>query len=168
MEHSDSLCGQRESDAYHRGWNDCQRFIAEQQEARLGKKAQRTSRAAVERNIDSIRGLQREVLDALQRNPLGLTDFDLESALGRTHQSVSAARNALMTAGLVSDSGKTRPNARGNHSIVWVLTSPSRMESDDRSDSPDSGSLRDALPPRHPLADVYDGGDILDTDGSLW
>jgi hypothetical protein len=140
IEHSDSLCGQRESDAYHRGWSDCQKFIAEQQAARLSNKAQRTSKAAVARNADAIKGIQKDVLTALQGNPLGLTDFDLESALGRTHQSVSAARNALMMSGLVTDSGKTRPNARGNASIVWMLSSPSSEEThaddDDVDDRP--------------------------------
>jgi hypothetical protein len=122
--------------AYNRGWNDCTQMIAQQQQARLSKKAQRTSRAAVARNADSIKGVQRDVLTALSRNPLGLTDFDLEDALGRTHQSVSAARNVLMNAGLVTDSGKTRPNARGNRCIVWVVSSPSSKDDDVRTADP--------------------------------
>jgi hypothetical protein len=122
--------------AYNRGWNDCTQMIADQQQARLSKKAQRTSKAAVARNADSIKGLQRLVLTAIARNPLGLTDFDLESALGRSHQSVSAARNTLMNAGLVTDSGKTRPNARGNRCIVWVVSSPSSKDDDVRTADP--------------------------------
>ena len=122
--------------AYNRGWNDCTLMIAEQTKARLSKHAQRTSREAVARNAASIKGIRRLVLTALQGNPLGLTDFDLESALGRTHQSVSAARNALMRSGLVCDSGKVRPNARGNNSIVWMLTSPSSEDVDVRNPDP--------------------------------
>lgn len=120
--------------AYNKGWNDCMLMVAEQQKARLSKRAQRTSREAVARNANSIKGVQRDVLTALQGNPLGLTDFDLEDALGRSHQSVSAARNALMLCGLVTDSGKTRPNARGNRCIVWVVSSPSSEETNDRTD----------------------------------
>jgi len=65
-----------------------------------------------------------------------LTDFDLEDALGRSHQSVSAARNTLMNAGLVTDSGKTRPNARGNRCIVWVVSSPSSKDENDPQPDP--------------------------------
>ncbi len=116
--------------AYNRGWNECTIMVLAQRKAALSKRAQRTSKAAVARNADSIKGMQKAVYDAISRNPLGLTDFDLEDALGRSHQSVSAARNTLMNAGLVTDSGKTRPNARGNRCIVWVVSSPSSKDVD--------------------------------------
>ena len=130
IEHSDALCGQRESDAYKRGWDDCAKFAAEQAKARLSKNARSTSRQAVARNSDIIKGVQADVYAAISRQPL--TDFDLEDLLGRTHQSVSAARNALMMAGLITDSGERRKNRRGNNCIVWMLSSPSSKEEDDR------------------------------------
>ena len=117
---------------YKRGWDDCAKVAAEQAKARLSRKARSTSREAVHRNADSIKGVQRDVYTALTHNPLGLTDFDLEDALGRSHQSVSAARNALMMSGLVTDSGKRRPNRRGNNAIVWVVSSPSSEDADVR------------------------------------
>lgn len=118
---------------YNAGWNDATSFAAEQAKARLSRKARPTSREAVARNADSIKGVQLAVYGLISKHPLGMTDFDLEDALGRSHQSVSAARNALMMSGLVTDSGKRRPNRRGNNATVWVATSPSSEETSDRS-----------------------------------
>jgi hypothetical protein len=155
---------------YNAGWNDATTFAAEQAKARLSRKARPTSREAVARNADSIKGVQLAVYGLISKHPLGMTDFDLEDALGRSHQSVSAARNALMMAGLVTDSGKRRPNRRGNNVTVWVATSPSSEETSvPVSDSPvpvpvdpvGDYSLLKHLPPAPPLADAYDGGDAL-------
>ena len=121
--------GQARSEGYKKGWDDAARFASQQSEARLSRNPRRTSVQAVQRNADSIKGLQRDVYNALAvAGYFGYTDFDLEDITGRSHQSVSAARNALMMAGLVTDSGKTRPNARGNPSIVWILASPESKE----------------------------------------
>lgn len=181
---------------YNAGWNDATSFAAEQAKARLSRKARPTSREAVARNADSIKGVQLAVYGLISKHPLGMTDFDLEDALGRSHQSVSAARNALMMSGLVTDSGKRRPNRRGNNATVWVAASPSSEETSDRSsDSPvpvttreftvdgvtftgvtwsgtgtdpfGNYSLLEHLPPAPPLADVYDGGDAID-DSPEW
>lgn len=116
------------AEAYKQGWEDATKVAVEQTSARLHRNPRPTSAAAVARNVESLKGLRRLVYNTLAKAPLGLTDFDLETATGRSHQSVSAARNALMMAGLVTDSGKTRPNARGNASIVWMLSSPSSKE----------------------------------------
>ena len=138
--HDDKTCAQAQSDAYQKGWRDASSFAAQQAEARLSKRAQRTSRQAVARNADAIKGIQREIYNLLEKTPSGYTDFDLEDVTGRSHQSVSAARNALMTCGLVMDSGETRKNARGNASIVWVLSTPEVRENDDRRTTDDSGT----------------------------
>lgn len=53
----------------------------------------------------------------------GMTDDELEQALDRAHQSVSAARNRLVADGWLRDSGRTRRNRYGNDAIVWL---PSR------------------------------------------
>lgn len=50
----------------------------------------------------------------------GMSDDDLEVATGRTHQSVSGARNTLARDLLVVDSGARRDNRHGNPAIVWT------------------------------------------------
>lgn len=118
---------------YHDGYRDAVDALREQVRPRLSKRAQRTSREAVTRNIDSIKGVQRTVYDLLYTaGDAGYTDMELESHTGRSHQSISAARNALMNAGLVKDSGQTRTNARGNKCIVWILASPASKDTHDR------------------------------------
>lgn len=133
IEHSDAICGQREADAYKKGWEDATRFAAEQAKPLLRRDAMDTSRKAVQRNADIIKGTQATVYALIKNSRNGLTDFELESTTGIVHQSVSAARRALVLAGLVTDSGERRKNLRGNDAAVWVLASPSRLEPDDRS-----------------------------------
>ena len=135
-EHSDAICGQRESDAYKKGWEDATRFAAEQAKPLLRRDAMDTSRKAVQRNADVIKGTQAEVYALIKNSRNGLTDFELEDVTGIVHQSVSAARRALVVAGLITDSGERRKNRRGNDAAVWVLASPSRLESDVRTADP--------------------------------
>lgn len=52
----------------------------------------------------------------------GATDDELERLLGRSHQSVSGARNTLVRKGYVVDSGERRKNSHGNMAIVWYYT----------------------------------------------
>jgi hypothetical protein len=52
----------------------------------------------------------------------GRTDDEIEVMLGRSHQSVSAARNHLVKRGYLTDSGKTRKNRWNNDAIVWQYT----------------------------------------------
>lgn len=87
------------------------------------KDAPDTSKAVV----DKIRTgtLQADVLSALIRKSAmfgGATDDELERLLGRSHQSVSGARNALVRKGYVVDSGERRKNSHGNVAIVWYYT----------------------------------------------
>lgn len=65
------------------------------------------------------------VLSAI-RSLQPLTDDALEEHLGLTHQSVSAARNALVRRGLVVDSTRRWPTRSGNKAILWVT--PDRYE----------------------------------------
>jgi hypothetical protein len=62
--------------------------------------------------------LKKEIWDLCARHN-GCTDDDLEFLTGRSHQSVSAARNDLMNDGLVVDSGMTKMTRWGNTAIVW-------------------------------------------------
>jgi hypothetical protein len=52
----------------------------------------------------------------------GRTDDEIEVMIGRSHQSVSAARNHLVKRGYLTDSGKTRINRWGNQATVWQYT----------------------------------------------
>lgn len=69
--------------------------------------------------------LQGDVLHALINKSAvfgGATDDELERFLGRSHQSVSGARNTLVRKGYVVDSGERRKNSHGNMAIVWYYT----------------------------------------------
>lgn len=136
MEHSDAICGQREADAYKQGWEDATKYAAWQAKPLLRRDAMDTSRKAVQRNAATIKGTQATVYGLLKNSRNGLTDFELEAMTGIVHQSVSAARRALVVSGLVTDSGERRKNLRGNDAAVWVLSSPSRTEPDEASDQP--------------------------------
>lgn len=56
----------------------------------------------------------------LAKTRLGMTDDELEDALSKSHQSVSATRNTLMNDGWIVDSGLRRRTRYGNDAIVWV------------------------------------------------
>ncbi len=57
-----------------------------------------------------------------------MTDDELENALGRSHQSVSAARNGLVRDGWLQPSkwpngtARTAPTRSGNQAQVWEIT----------------------------------------------
>lgn len=55
----------------------------------------------------------------------GLTDDELETRLKVSHQTASAARNALVRGGYLVDSGKRRNTRSGNPAVVWVHTGKS-------------------------------------------
>jgi len=124
---------------YKQGWDDCQKAVAAQQGMRLSRDATDTQRNAV--NVTMPRSgtkgaaLWELFLDA--NKVTGLTDDEIERKTGWSHQSASAARNALMRRGLLKDSGKRRNNRRGLPCIVWVRVSPERSEPDDRRNDPD-------------------------------
>lgn len=58
----------------------------------------------------------------------GLSDYDLEDRMGRSHQSVSATRNGLVADGWLepathgNGTAKVRANRFGNDAQVWVPT----------------------------------------------
>jgi len=52
----------------------------------------------------------------------GYTDEQLERRLGRSHQTVSSARNWLVNHGWVCDSGVKRKTRSNRDAVVWSLT----------------------------------------------
>jgi len=75
-----------------------------------------------------IRGsVRRRILDECRSIGLhphlgGLTDDELERRLGRSHTTVSSARNYLVNAGWLMDSGKVRQTRQKRDATVWTLT----------------------------------------------
>ena len=165
MEHSDAICGKRESDAYAKGWDDCAKFTAEQAEMRLSKNPQRTSVSAVRASLPRAGTKLLHIYELICKSGDGLTDFEIEEATGMAHQSASAARNVLMNRGLIKDAGVTRKNARGMDAIVWIEARPASKEPDDLNAAVD----------RHPagrhlrvVTDDYYASDTAHGDGSLF
>jgi hypothetical protein len=99
--------------------NEARRRV-DRQVVAVGAGHPETSHAAAARALPHSGTLRQTLLDLIRDSADGLTDFDLERMLGRTHQSVSGCRNTLMNDGWIEDSGRRRRNERGNPSIVWV------------------------------------------------
>jgi hypothetical protein len=88
------------------------------------------------------------VYTQLQRvGEFGATDDEMEEALGRVHQTVSARRRDLVLYGLVKNSGRTRLTRNNRHAIVWVLGLDLNLEkhSAKRVVLPSKSELRRAL-----------------------
>lgn len=64
----------------------------------------------------------------------GYTDAQLERRLNRTHQTVSSARNWLVNAGWLQDSGRRFPTPSGRMAVVWELTSAAHRRLHERLD----------------------------------
>ena len=85
---------------------------------------QRHSRTSVEAAtlirpaVETARG---RVLDALTAaGPAGLTDLEMQRRLMMDANTQRPRRVELVKAGLVVDSGKTRPTGNGRKATVWV------------------------------------------------
>lgn len=63
-----------------------------------------------------------ELLSLYGRPSIGLTDSELEARLRLKHETLSSARNWLMNAGWIRDSGKRRLNPSKRPATVWTLT----------------------------------------------
>jgi hypothetical protein len=67
--------------------------------------------------------LRARCLSALREaGDLGLTDFDLADVVHSQQTSAGKRRKELMDAGLVENSGRTRPAPSGSQAIVWRVT----------------------------------------------
>lgn len=89
-------------------------------EAKVRTDAPDTSHA-VEPRL-ATKSLLAQVYKAIITSNNGMTDWELENYLRRSHQSTSAARNVLVKRGLIYDTGRRRTNQAGNLCIVWERT----------------------------------------------
>ena len=80
---------------------------------------------AVEPHIGSI---NRAVYSYIESRGLdGATDQEIESVTRIDGNSVRPSRGSLVKMRLVIDSGRTRPNAKGNNCIVWLAVDEGAM-----------------------------------------
>jgi ribosomal protein L17 len=87
----------------------------------ISKKAQSTSRKSAEKVLPHTGSIRRLVYDTVAaNNDYGYTDYELETVLKGSHQTISASRRSLVLDGFLVDSGKTRKNQNDNECIVWV------------------------------------------------
>lgn len=86
-------------------------------------KGSATSEAAAEA-IKPKAGSQRARVYAfiLGRGEYGATDEEIQAALGISESSVRPRRGELREAGLIHDSGRTRPTRSGGQATVWVAS----------------------------------------------
>lgn len=83
----------------------------------------KTSREAAELAALAQNSARRLIVTALMMSPLpALSDDHLERKIGRSHQTISSARNWLVEAGWVRDSGKRAITRAGREAIAWELT----------------------------------------------
>jgi hypothetical protein len=68
-----------------------------------------------------VNGIRLDILRALRRQGQQ-TDYELEAALARSHQSVVGGRHRCAIDGLVEDTGRRRENRSGNNTVVWAIT----------------------------------------------
>jgi hypothetical protein len=87
----------------------------------ISKKAKSTSRKSAEKVLPHTGSIRRLVYDTVaSNNDYGYTDYELETVLRGSHQTISASRRSLVLDGFLVDSGKTRKNQNNNECIVWV------------------------------------------------
>ena len=89
---------------------------------------QRTSSEAllaVEAHIGSINRTVYAYIES--RGVDGATDQEIENVTHIDGNSVRPSRSSLVKMRLVIDSGRTRPNAKGNNCIVWMAVDEGAM-----------------------------------------
>lgn len=65
---------------------------------------------------------KKKILQSLKTDfPDGATSYEMADFLKKDHAGIQPRVSDLRHEGLVVDSGKTRPNHKGNKAIVWVL-----------------------------------------------
>ena len=80
---------------------------------------------AVEAHIGSINRTVYAYIES--RGVDGATDQEIESVTHIDGNSVRPSRGSLVKMRLVIDSGRTRPNAKGNNCIVWMAVDEGAM-----------------------------------------
>lgn len=89
--------------------------------APVGNRHPSTAKVTAEAALPRAGSKRRQVYDWIVRRR-GLTDDQIEYLTGWSHQSVSAARNTLLTDGLIEDSGERATTRYGNDAIIWRST----------------------------------------------
>lgn len=80
-----------------------------------------TSRAAADSALANSSAMRSKVLGAIRTAGAGMTDDEVERALGLRHQTASARRRELVLLGLVRDSGRRRRTSSGRMAAVWEV-----------------------------------------------
>jgi len=89
---------------------------------------QRTSLEALLRVEPHIGSINRTVYAYIEsRGVDGATDQEIENVTRIDGNSVRPSRGSLVKMRLVIDSGRTRPNAKGNNCIVWLAVDEGAM-----------------------------------------
>jgi hypothetical protein len=84
---------------------------------------QRTSIAAKIKIAPKMGSINAKVYDFIVNRGLdGATDQEMEMFLHLDGNTIRPTRGGLVKKGLVSDTGRTRKNNKGNDCIVWVAT----------------------------------------------
>jgi hypothetical protein len=121
------------TNGYKDGWTDATKVAAKQAGMRLSSRSTDTQRNAVNITLPRSGTKNAHLYDLFcQAGDDGLTDDEIETVTGWSHQSASASRNLLMNRGLLTDSGERRKNRRGLDVIVWKVLSPPSKETNDR------------------------------------
>lgn len=83
-----------------------------------------TSETAAE-SVEAVSGrLEAAVYELIVRaGQRGMTDDEIETATGLTHQCASARRRTLVLKGLICDSGQRRLTRRSRPAVVWIVGS---------------------------------------------
>lgn len=80
-----------------------------------------TSKAAAERIAPKAGTKRAQVLECLKKCPIGLTDEQIQWQLDMPANTQRPRRVELVKAGLIKDSGRTRPTLGGDQAVVWVV-----------------------------------------------
>ena len=79
-----------------------------------------TSEEAADSVEPTTESMRQKVLGLIrQAGPYGVTDDEVEVALGMRHQTASARRRELGLSGHVRDTGKRRPTRSGRSATIW-------------------------------------------------
>lgn len=81
-----------------------------------------TSIAAARFYAPKAAGARARVFNALVATDDGMTDEELQDALRMNPSTQRPRRIELQRAGLIADSGRTRPTKSGAQAVVWVWT----------------------------------------------
>lgn len=81
-----------------------------------------TSREAAESSRESAATMRFRVYQAIRdEGPHGATDEEMQWSLRMNPSTQRPRRGELVTAGMVRDSGRTRPTSSGRRATVWVV-----------------------------------------------